>query len=549
MAEALKGAVGLQTKNGPKVANNPEDVDLVRRILRANGYKVPETGPAGPDIYKALKDAAEKAGITQDAAVIEPNSDLMKALKPKYERAKKAGGDGAAGSGRAKGGGAKAGGAKDGGAKGEDEKVDVYKVTAKSGTYVFTEQNYEIGKQMLFKSLARYVRQLERVRAQNKQVVIDYMDMMAWRDGMVQGIAVVLVVKNPFSKVTFPNSGILRNCDDAVLRLGKVHAAGKDLKALHAALDDAERWINAANKEVDRFVAEFTKSAGNATAVASVTAGVGFAVLGAMATPLFVAGGMTATAAAGASGAALGFVKSAATEFGGYTAGDKAKAFDRLWNIGLDTIGGGLTGLLSGKIDEKFTGDLTKKVAGGIAAKFGTSADKLMPFVSSVVMTSGKEVIKASLGEVVDESTAAAKSGKDYKAGDLRSKIEKVVIAAIMGPISAKLGQASDKATEELTKELPRMEMKKILEVAMKGGKASLDKKMEEAVVQAAWASCKGEVVKTAFSLGLEQAKGGESPGQLAALTLKQARGDSRIQKMLEKAVEAELEKKLRKAR
>ena len=97
MSEILKNAVGLAVKGGQKVKNDKDDILLVRRILRANKYNVSETGGIDPGLLKALSRAAAKAKIDPPIGVIAPNSKLMKALKPKYEQAKKNGSVGGGG--------------------------------------------------------------------------------------------------------------------------------------------------------------------------------------------------------------------------------------------------------------------------------------------------------------------------------------------------------------------------------------------------------------------------------------------------------------------
>src|SRR6056297_1369488 len=94
MAPRLKAPVGVfgpRETEGDPVRNAPADVELVRRMLKANGFNVPQGSKVDAGLIKAIHHMQKKAGIRNPDGVVDPGKRTFKAMLPKYEAALKAG--------------------------------------------------------------------------------------------------------------------------------------------------------------------------------------------------------------------------------------------------------------------------------------------------------------------------------------------------------------------------------------------------------------------------------------------------------------------------
>ncbi len=531
MTEVLKGSVGLQGKDRPKVSNDLDDVELVRRMLRANGYKVPPTGPVGPDVYKALKAAALKAGIEQDFAVIEPNSPLSKALKAKYEQAKKKGDDGK---------GAGSGGAAKG--AGGQKMVDVYKVSYKgSKPLIVTKADFDAVNAKVFASLSRYVSSLISASEQNQDTINHYAAVAMGKNGALEAFTQIFATSMRISPVRGPNEALATAAYNACKKLKKTFDA-KDIKNLRGDLASAEVAVNSSIADVQRFLKEFTGAAGQAAVGLAVVSAAGFAVMGALGASVLVVGGMTEAAALAASAAATKVLETAATDLGRVASGEKVTILEAITNATINGIIAAFTSGLGSKLTAKFSDKLTQSVAGSIAKKFAMEPAKVVPFVKSMGVTPGIEAIKSGTDEALTLLKDSMQKGKLPSKDDIVGSVMKVIAASLTAGIATKLSRFNKVWAMKNRGALEGQIFPDALKSVMNG------KNVLPSVIKAKiWAEVLGKVEEQALQTGIKEALGsaGAEPDEakMAADAEKGLLADTRIRKL----VEAEMKKALKK--
>ncbi len=527
MSEILRAPVGLQVKGGPQVRNAPEDVLLVRKILRANGYNVAPTGGCDPGVLKALSAAAARAKIEPAIGVIEPNSPLMKSLKPKYEQWLKKGGEAA-----------------EGGGKKAEKTVQVLQVKIGSTTHTLTQGDYTKARNAVFDRLSRYVTTLIANHKHNVKTVQEYRDALNIRNGLMQALThnSIKVTGKVTGSVKYPSDSLRDAATKATSDLARAFAA-KDLKALSVALPAAEKALNAYSADIAQFLKGFTGAAGGIATGLSVTSAAGFAVVGAMATPIIVAGGMSAGAAAVASATAVKTIETLADNLGRSTAGEQVT----LLSLGKElTVNGVIAAVTAGVgelIPAKWTQACAKSLSAKIAAtSFGKAAGaNATKFAANFLVGAGVEVSKSSFSEALNLFGKQIKSGKPASGQDLMDMYVNVAVSALTAGLMKNLSVANTKAYSKVRHDI---EVKLLPERINKLGlKNVLSKKEAVAVLAEIDGKIQEEVMKAAASSFMSSASGKESPDQLAQIGAAGALKDAQLLRLIDREMDAALKK------
>lgn len=529
MAEVLKGTVGLAVKGKPKPRNDPADVELLRRMLFANGYKVQQGGPAGPDLYREIIKAAGDNGIEMESALVEPNSPLTKALKARYERAKK---DGDAGGG--------------GGGEGSGKGIRMLVVECNGKTLKMLGEDYKRAVDVVCKSLERYINQLARAQTQNRKVLVDYNYAWSSRKSFLESVAQVTTVKAGRIK---PIDEALANAAHAAVLAASSAVYGRKIAGLDTKMKEAEKQVSASSRDVDRFLKEFTGSAGNVATVLTATSAVGFAIVGAMAAPIIAPQlGISVAAAGVLSQGSVAVVSSLSTDLGKVTANaaDKVTFYQALNNATIDGLVAAATAGIGNKLPLGFVGKISEKIAPKIAAKVGgVSAQQLTPVITRFLTGAGEEGCKSAVGEVMTYLGKKVKAGgMALSSDDFNEAVTKIVLSTVTGGLVKKLGEVNDGAVKELQEGMEGTIVTSIRDVLKGKSNAALTPKIEKAVSDAIAQKYAEEVTKIGLNATYSQIKGSESVGELVKWVKANALTHPKTKKMLEKAILEELKKR-----
>ena len=509
----LTGPVGLAPRKGQgaPTKNAAADVETVRLALRANGFMVAEGDKPDAGLVKAIQAAQKKAGLKQPDGVVDPDGRTWAFLLPKYEVAER-----------------------------EARKVELFKVEYNGKTVMLTARQLEDFRAEVFGRLEPYIRSILSSHKVNARIHQDYLDTAMLRDGYLNAVAQVIIIKA--GGVKMPDIRLHTNSIKAAGALERA-LMSKDLEKLDSALPEAEKAISAFSADMRRFLKEFTGSAATTADVLTVTSAVCFAVVGALATPVLVTGlGVSALTATMASGAGVAVIQSASQELGKHASGQKVTLFESLGAVVVD----GTVGLATAGIAAKLPLGFVKTMAGRVApsmskALIGVSAQQAEKILVQFFTSTGEGTIKAAVGEALTLLGKSLKSGKAPTDKDLEEAVQKILVTALTSGLTARLGTFQKQFA---MKNRDILEGKLFPEVLKKLAKTNdLPPVLKAKVWAEVYNKISEEVLKTGTSKAIDGMKGNESPEALVRLAGKEVEADTRIRKL----VETEMEKALKK--
>ena len=513
-AAKLSAPVGLspRTSKGAPVKNKPVDVALVREMLNANGI-----GPVGDKpsmdkgLLKAIAAFQKKIGFKNPDQVIDPGGKTVKALVGKYNALKR-----------------------------EEAKIVMVQVKYRGKTLDLTPDDHEKMVNEVFGKLKNYMNSLIRNHKFCMKTYESYLDTAQLKDGLLNAVANAIIMKA--GGVKYPKQAIVFRSMKATSNL-QVAISSKDLTMLDKALPEAEVAINAYNAEIQRFLADFTGSAQTTATVLTVTSGVCFAVVGALAAPVLVTGaGMSATTAAVTSGASVSVLQSATQELGKHASGQKLTVWDSVQAVAIDGTIGALTAGIGNKIPLGFCDKMGKALAPKIAARVPFMATKqLEKFISNYLAGSGQEAIKGAINEAVKLVGSMAKSGKVPTEKEFDAAVESVLYSLLLGGMVKNLGSFQKKFAYKHKDALKGQIFDSRLAKLAKGNEIpnTLKAKM--------WADVYNKISDGAMKAGYHEvysrATGGESEKQLTDMAINAMLKDKGLQKIIDREIEKALKK------
>jgi len=498
---------------GKKVENKPADVMTVRAMLEAN-----KIGPLGMSskvdtgLIKAIEKYQKKIGIKKPDGVIDPGQRTFNAGVTKYEKALK-----------------------------EAAKEPRVRVNFRGKDIECSQKEYDALKKEVIGNLTPYMKSLISMHNFAVEAHQDYLDTAMLKDGVLNAVAQVIIIKGGGVKEVN-----IKYVLDSIKAKGALERAisTKDLKLIDEALPPAEKAINALNAELLRFLKEFTGSAQTTVFVCSVTSAVGFAVVGALAAPVLVTGaGLSAGSAAIVSGAGVGILQSASQEVGRHASGAKgASAWGSVKSVVIDGTIGGLTGGIGSKIPLGWCDDAAKAVAPRLASKVPFLAGKqLERYISNYLAGSGQEVIKSALGEAVKILGASAKSGKAPTQKDFDKALQSILYSALLGGVVKNLGSFQKKWAYKNKEVLQG----KILPA--RWDKIAKSNDIPNTLKAKMWAEVMNKVSDEGLKVGFNAVIAGTTGSENEAKFTKKAEEALKKDKRIEKLVDAEIEKALKK--
>ena len=509
----LSGPVGKAGRKENPVTNKADDIRMVRAMLRANGFNVPDVGGADGGLIKAILAAQVKAGSKIGDGIIDPDGPVFEYLKPKFEKAQK---EAAA-----------------------EQSQKLVKVTFRGKEYQLLPEDYDDLVEATLDRLSRYIKRLVQWHNGCMSMYDDYCNTAAAQKGYFEAIAQAVIVKA--GGVTYPDRRLAGASADAAARLQRAVDA-RSLKQIDAVLPEAETAINAFTDDVQRFLKEFTGSAGMTVTVLKVGSAACFGIAGALAVPVMVTAGMGATAAAAASSAAATALTSTLGELERVVAGQKVTAWEAISNVAIDTALGAVSAGLTAKIPLGFVDDVAKGIAKSFASKIpGVSAQLLAPAITNFLSGTGQEVIKTAVSEGLGVVGKIVKSGKVPTRADFDDAVEKILITALTAGFLKNLGGFQKKWAFDARDKVENGIIPSVLKTFLKNKKVPpvVLAKMQADV----WNAVSGEVTKGGVTVGLKMLGSTDDPDKMSDAAVKALEKDRAIEKLIEKEVEKFLKK------
>lgn len=498
---------------GKKVQNKPADVIRVREMLEAN--KIGPLGTSGKmdaGLLKAIEKYQKKIGIKKPDGVIDPGQRTFSAALTKYYKKLK-----------------------------EEAKQPRVRVKFRGKDIECTQKEFEAVKKDVIANLMPYMKSLISMHKFAVEAHQDYLDTAMLKDGVLNAVAQVIIIKGGGVKEVR-----IKYVLDSIKAAGALERAisTKDLKLIDKALPPAEKAINALNAELQRFLKEFTGSAETTIVVCSVTSAVSFAIVGALAAPVLVTGaGLSAGSAAIASGAGVGILQSASQEIGRHASGAKgATAWSSVKSIVIDGTIGGLTGGIGSKIPLGWCDDAAKAIAPRFASQVPFLAGKqLEKYIANYLAGSGQEVIKGALGEAVKILGASLKSGKAPTQKDFDKALQNILYQALLGGVVKNLGSFQKKWAYK---------NKAILQgkiLPARWAKLAKGNDIPNTLKAKMWADVMNKVTDEGLKVGFGAVISGTTGSENEAKLTKTAEDALKKDKKIEKLIDAEIERAMKK--
>ncbi|MFY0645205.1 hypothetical protein [Sulfitobacter geojensis] len=509
----ITAPVGLSPResDGKPVKNKPADVLVIRQMLEANKIGPLGTSPkVDTGLLKAIEKYQKKIGIKKPDQVIDPGQRTFLALKPKYVKALK-----------------------------DAAKEPRVQVTFRGKQIECTQKEFEAVKKDVINNLTPYMKSLISSHKNAMSTYEDYLDTAMLKDGLLKAVAQVIIIEG--GGVTMPKNKLALKSISASGKLERA-ISSKDLALIDAALPEAEKAINAFQADLLRFLREFTGSAQTTVVVLGVSSAVCFAVVGALATPVLIAGGMSAGGAAVTSGAGVGILQSASQELGKHASGNKVTAWDSIQAVVIDGTIGGLTGGIGSKIPLGWCDDAAKAVAPRLASKVPFMATKqLEKFISNYLAGSGQEVIKSAINETVKMLGESVKKGKAPTQKDFDKAVQNILYSALLGGLVKNLGSFQKKWAYK-NKDILQGKI-----LPARWDKATKGMEIPNTLKAKMWADVMNKVsdksLQAGFDAVIAKSSGSENEAKLGKIAEEALKKDKAIQKL----VDAEIEKALKK--
>ncbi len=229
-SDTLSAPVGRSPRdgNGDDVRNHPADVDMLRRMLRANGLMVAETGGVEPGLLKAIEAAQKKAGIKLPDGVVDPVGKTADWLQPKFARAEAE-------------------------AKSEDARVrdlKLVEMTLQGEKLVILQKEHQKLVDLTLDRLIRFCKSVCATHEAAQTHYRHYLDVATMERGLANAVVQAVIVKT-FS-VKWPDE---RTSHAAIRATGALERAmtQRNLQGLMDTLPAAEQAISDFQYEVNRF--------------------------------------------------------------------------------------------------------------------------------------------------------------------------------------------------------------------------------------------------------------------------------------------------------
>ena len=421
-------------------------------------------------------------------------------------------------------------------------KGDKLRVAYLGKTYEITPDEHDDLVNQVFKRLDRYIQSLISSNKLNQKTAQEYQDGADIKNGFLEAVTQAAIVNIRFKPVKYPNAALANASMKACANLGRAQGS-RDLVLLKVALPQAEKAVNAFSADVMRFLSEYVGAAETAVVVLQVASATCFAVVGALAAPVLIAGGMTAGGAAVASGAGVSVLSSAANELGSVASGQKLDVWESVKNVAIDGTVGAATAGIASKIPLGFVEKIAKNLAPRLASKVpGIAAAQLTPFITKFLQGTGEETIKSAVGEAITLVGKIAKTGKAPTEKDFEEAVMKIVATALTAGLLKNLASFNKAWAMKNRAALEGQIFPDALKAVMKG-----NNQLPPVIKAKVWAEVMGKVQEQVAQAGmmvvLDAAKGAFEEAKMLAEAEKAVKRDAKVRKLVEEVMKNALKK------
>ena len=508
----LSAPVGLKPRQseGKPVVNKSDDVLLVQKMLKANGYNVKETGSVDSGMLKAIGAYQKKARLDEDQ-VIDPGGQAFSGLSPKYEAFIK-----------------------------ELEKTKYHEVNYKGKCQYVTEAEYKKIKAQIVRDAVQYGK-IYRV-SQNfyEKAHKDFTDTIDAKKGYFKAAATLVMVNA--SGIKYPDKALVTKSGSAVAALEKA-ASSSDLKGIEKAFKPIEDALDKTYNDLMRYYKELAGVSWKVGTTLKVTSTTGFAILGAMAAaPVAAATGASLAASGIAVGGGLAVLESGSKEFGKYLGGSGTTTYESVWNIAIDGAVGAATAGLGSKI--KLSSGFADDVAGQVAQRASglcknLSKDAAKKMISQYLVSGAFEGAKETAVQAVKLLGETAKSGKTPGEKELKAAFADIMFKALSSGLLANVKGFEAKFAMKKNKYITETLVPAYIDKY--GPKETLGKVQRAAIIKAVTSSSLETFAKGAYDQTISAMTGKEKPDALVKEAQKKLDADKKLEAELKKRVEKAL--------
>lgn len=542
MALKLTAAVGDKTritKPDPKkgkakfgpVKNNPADVELVRLMLKANGYTIEISTKCDAGLIKMIRDFQKsKLGYKKPDGIVDPGGRTWSAGLAKLAAQVSA-----------------------------DAKIEVYQVKEGGKNKFVSKTEYLAGEKALQKEVLSKANMMYNQAEAWTDFCTDVEATRQSNDGFMMALA-EFTVSMINDQTDPPWNKILEARSQASSLKNLVSKAKPDWAKVHKQDDKATKAYNSGGKAFHKFIDERISTASSIVGTLEVVRDTSFTIVEVYITAeLVVTKGMSPAKANAIAAASTEALKSGAGQFGEYAAGNKVTWDSAAKKVFIDSFIAGLAGAAGGKLGAALSKGLAAKLAAKILPKLtGKISKKVIGAFFNRFLSSkaGEAMVTTALKETIGLFKPAIEKGRPPNAKEIKEAVAKTLSAGI-------LTHASFKALEGFTKHLPLATetflAKTLSPKVMAGIRKDLVKLYDEETVNRLILKHGDEMyMKVADMLGgkiadkvaidvINGSDGSQSAAQLQKLANESMRKDTDLRKKIEDMIKAEAKRKVKK--
>lgn len=513
------------------VKNNAADVELVRLMLKANGYPLAIHGKVDGSMIALIRDfQKKKLGYKKPDGIVDPGMDTWNAGLSKLAAQVAA-----------------------------DAKVEVYEVVEGGKTKFVNKAEYEKGQEALKKEIASKARMMESEADCWVDICNGIEQTRQGADGFMASFA-EFTVSMVNDQTDPPWNAILDARSDASFLAALLKNSKPKWQKIFDQDKKATGSHNTALKKFKAFMEARINTAGSIVSGLEVTRDTSFAVVEAyMTARLVVTKGMTPAKANAIAAASTEALKSGAGQFGEYAAGNKVTWDGAAKKVFIDSFIAGMAGAAGGKLGGALAKGLGQQIAKAVLPKItGKLSTKVAQafFERFLASNAGQAMVVNALKEVIGLFKPMIEKGRAPNKKEIKEAVAKVLTAGI-------LDHAAGKALKGFTAKFPSAGaefLKKTLgPKTMDAMRNDLIKLYDAGTVDKLASKHAGEIFETiSKSLtgkwiekgvldAVNGSDGSQSAGQMQKLANEALRKDEVLRKKIENMIKSEFANKAKK--
>ncbi|SEJ64035.1 Putative peptidoglycan binding domain-containing protein [Cribrihabitans marinus] len=514
------------------VQNKPADVELVRLMLKANGYTVEVNGKCDAALIKMIRDfQRKKLGFKKPDGIVDPGMQTWSAGLTRLSAMVSA-----------------------------DAKVEVYEVQENGKTKYVSKSEYEAG----VKALKREILSKAKMMMSEAESWEDFCNEVERtrqaQDGLMNAL-VEFAVSTVNDKTDPPWSAILDASSQASLLKSYTDRSAPDWKKVYAQDQKATKAYNKGVKAFKGFIKARIDTAGSMIGKLEVVRDTSFAVVEAYMTARLVATkGMSPAKAHGVAAASTEALKSGAGQFGEYLAGNNVTLDGAAKKVFIDSFIAGLAGAAGGKLTDKLAAgladDLLKAAMPKLSKQISKKAAKAF-FEKFLKSKAGQAMVTEALKEVIGLAKPMIEKGRPPNSKEIKSAVAKVMTAGIVSHAAFKsLESFSTNCASGLSKYLKDSLVPGVMKGTVKSDLTSkYGADLAEKFITMHGAEIYGDIAGqlAGKSVGkyadgvVNGADGTQSAAALQKLANEQMRKDLELRKKIHKMIMAKAKRKMKK--